>query len=85
MPHSADARIQLIEVDARRRTTLRAGHHDRYRVTEYDNGALLLEPVFVLTQDELVLRANPDLEASMEEALRDPSQRVRRPLPKPKD
>lgn len=82
---ATDSYTQLIELDARRRTTIRAGHHDRYRVTERSDGSLLLEPVFILTRDELILRANPDLERNMEDALRDPSQRVRRPLPTPKD
>lgn len=82
---SAKDNTQLIELDARRRTSIRLGHHDRYRVTEYSDGTLLLEPVFVLTKDELTLRANPDLERQMEEALRDPTQLVRRPLPTPKD
>lgn len=82
---STESPTQLIELDPRRRTTLRLGHHDRYRVTEYPDGSLLLEPAFVLTQDELILRANPELEAAMEDALRDPSKRVRRPLPQKKD
>lgn len=75
----------VIELDARRRTTIRLGHHDRYRVTEYPDGSLLLEPVFVLTQDELILRANPELEARIERTMHDPSQWVKRPLPAVKD
>lgn len=71
----------VIDLDSRRRTTIRLGRHDRYRVTEHPDGTLLLEPVFELTQDELILRANPDVEASIEDALRKPETRVRRPLP----
>lgn len=75
----------VIDLDARRRTTIRLGHHDRYRVTEHPDGTLLLEPLFELTQDELILRAHPKLERAMEDALHNPADRVRRPLPQVKD
>jgi hypothetical protein len=78
---SAATNTQLIELDARRRTTIRLGHHDRYRVQELENGTLILEPVLVLTEDELILRRNPDLEARIERSMRDPAVRTRRKRP----
>lgn len=76
---------QLIELDNRGRTTIRIGDHDRYRATRLADGTLVLEPVYVLTQDELILRSHPDLEARIENAMRDPTQWVRRPRPTVKD
>lgn len=80
-----EAPVQVIDLDARRRTTIRLGHHDRYRVTEMNDGTLLLEPVYVLTKDEIILRANPELEARIERSVRDPAVRTQRPRPVPKD
>jgi hypothetical protein len=77
--------LQLVELDNRRRTTIRAGHHNRYRVTELENGTLILEPVFVLTEDEIILRQHPDLEARIERSMRDPAVRTRRERPVRKD
>lgn len=76
---------QLIELDARRRTTIRLGHHDRYRVTELPDGTLIMEPVFVLTEDEIILRAHPELEARMDRSMRDPAVRTKRGRPTPKE
>jgi hypothetical protein len=76
---------QVIELDSRGRTTIRIGDHDRYRATRLADGTLILEPVFVLTQDELILRSHPDLERRIEDAMRDPTQWVRRPRPTVKD
>jgi hypothetical protein len=78
---SSSPNTQLIELDGRRRTTLRLGHHDRYRVQELDNGTLILEPVVVLTEDELILRRNPELEARIERSMRDPAARTKRERP----
>jgi hypothetical protein len=78
---SATNNTQLIELDARRRTTIRLGHHDRYRVQELENGTLILEPVLVLTEDELTLRRNPDLEARIERSMNDPAVRTKRERP----
>ncbi len=76
---------QLIELDSRRRTTIRLGHHHRYRVTELPDGSLLLEPVFVLTEDEIVLHAHPELKARMGRSMRDPAARTKRKRPTSKD
>lgn len=81
MAAKAPAPTQLIELDARRRTTIRLGQHDRYRVQELENGTLILEPVLILTEDELILRRNPDLEARIERSMREPAARTRRARP----
>lgn len=77
--------VQLVELDARRRTTIRLGHHDRYRVTELPDGSLIMEPVFLLTQDEIVLKQHPELEARIARSMRDPAVRTRRARPVPKE
>jgi hypothetical protein len=81
MTAEASKTTQLIELDGRRRTTIRPGRHNRYRVQELENGTLILEPVLVLTEDELILRQNPDLEARIERSMRDPATRTRRERP----
>lgn len=77
---SAD-NTQLIELDSRRRTTIRLGRHDRYRIRELENGTLILEPVVILTEDELALRQHPDLEARIARSMRDPAARTSRARP----
>lgn len=84
-PHAGDPPSQLVELDSRGRTTIRLGDQGRYRATKLADGTLVLEPVIVLTQDELILRSHPELEARIEESLRDPTQWVRRPRPQTKD
>ncbi len=77
---------QLLELDPRRRTTLRMGHHSRYLVREEANGTLILEPAVVMTEDEAALLAVPGLVEQINENLRDPHTRgTRRKLPTPKD
>jgi hypothetical protein len=72
---------QLIELDGRRRLTLRLGHHDRYLVSEEPDGTLIWRPAVVLTQDELALRQAPQLMENIHRALSDPTSRTRRALP----
>ncbi len=76
---------QLIELDSRRRTTVRTGHHSRYLVTEEDDGTLIWRPAVVLTEDELALRDAPWLVNQIDEFQRNPSKGVRRKLPPRKD
>ncbi|SDT68499.1 hypothetical protein [Actinoplanes derwentensis] len=76
---------QLIELDARRRTTLRIGTHSRYLATEHEDGTIVLEPAIVLTQHELALRSNPGLVDRIEESMRNPAARTRRGRPTPKE
>lgn len=50
---------QLIELDARRRTTVRAGHHSMYVVTEEPDGTLIWRPASIITEDERALLEAP--------------------------
>lgn len=63
----------LIELDPRRRVTLKLGHHDRYLATELPNGTIVLKPAVVLTEDELILRSNPELLDRINSSLRNPA------------
>lgn len=81
MNEEAADTTQLIELDSRRRTTIRLGRHNRYRIRELDNGTLVLEPVVVLTEDELILRQHPELEARIARSVRDPAARTRKARP----
>lgn len=76
---------QVISLDARRRTTITPGTHNRYRVTELKGGTLVLEPVFELTADEIILRQHPELEARIVRSMRDPAVRTTRERPQPKE
>lgn len=73
---------QLIELDSRRRTTLRLGHHSRYLVTEEPDGTLIMRPAIVLTEDEVALLQAPWLVNQIHENMSDPHARgTRRKLP----
>lgn len=76
---------QLIELDPRRRLTLKLGHHDRYLVSEEPDGTLIFRPAIVLTEDELALRSAPWLMDDIDRALSDPASRTRGPRRTAKD
>jgi len=74
----------LIELDDRRRVSLgRVGRpeHKRYLVHEETDGTLVLHPAVVMTESEARLMANPELASQIEQAITDPSTRVRRGRP----
>lgn len=75
----------LVELDPRRRTTLRLGHHERYLAHEEPDGTLVFRPAVIMTADEAALRGNPALVDRMDRSLRDPSVRTRRARPTVKD
>lgn len=75
----------LVELDPRRRTTLRLGHHERYLAHEEPDGTLIFRPAVIMTTDEAALRGNPDLVDRMDRSLRDPSVRTRRARPTVKE
>lgn len=77
---SAAAEV-LIELDPRRRTTVRLGHHERYLAHEEPDGTLVFRPAVIITADEAVLRANPGLVDRMDRSLNDPAVRTRRGRP----
>lgn len=58
-----------VELDARRRASfgkLGNSEHGRYRVTEFENGAMLLEPAVLITEHELALLRNPEVLAQVQ-------------------
>ncbi|HEY5857194.1 MAG TPA: hypothetical protein VIW24_24960 [Aldersonia sp.] len=63
----------LIELDSRRRTDLgKIGRHQRYLVTEEEDGTLIWTPAVVMSEAEARLRANPELLARIEYELAHP-------------
>lgn len=82
---SFNAQEVLVELDPRRRTTLRLGHHDRYLAHEEPDGTLVFRPAVIMTTDEAALRGSPDLVDRMDRTLRDPSVRTRRARPTVKE
>jgi hypothetical protein len=74
----------LIELDNRRRATVRLGRHSRYLAHEEPDGTLILKPAVVLTEAELALRSNPALVQRIEDAIARPETMVRRGRPKRK-
>jgi hypothetical protein len=72
---------QLIELDPRRRTTVRAGHHSKYLVHEEPDGTLIWRPAAVVTEDERALLAAPWLVDQIQENQQNPSARTKRKLP----
>lgn len=78
----------MIELDDRRRVSLgRIGkpEHNRYLVEEQADGTLVLIPAVVLTETEYLLLRSPELVASINEVIADPSKRTRRGRPVRKD
>ena len=67
----------LVELDNRRRVTLKIGHHDRYLVHEEPDGTLIFRPAVILTEDELAIQANPELLDRMERSMANPATRTR--------
>ncbi len=77
---------QLLELDNRRRTTIRVGRHRRYLAHEEPDGTLILRPAVVLTEDDIALRTAPGLINQINANLADPHARgTRRKLPTVKD
>jgi hypothetical protein len=73
---------QLIELDPRRRLTLRLGHHNRYLATEEPDGTIVLQPAVVMTADEIALLRAPWLVDQINQNLQDPhAHGTRRRLP----
>ncbi len=68
----------LLEVDNRRRVTLRIGRHSRYLAHEEPDGSLVLVPAVVIPEHEQRLLARPDLLEQFEANRQDPSRLVRR-------
>ena len=63
----------LIELDSRRRTGLaKIGRHQRYLVTEEEDGTLIWTPAVVMSEAEARLHANPELLARIEYELAHP-------------
>lgn len=54
---------QLIEVDGRRRLNLsKIGRHDRYTVTEHEDGTITLTPAIVLSPAEMHYLTDTELQ-----------------------
>lgn len=78
----------VLEVDDRRRVPLgRIGNkeHRRYLVREEPGGVIILTPAVVLTETELALLRDPQLTELLVRTATDPSSRVKRGRPTPKD
>jgi hypothetical protein len=69
----------FLELDPRRRVTLKVGHHDRYLAHEEPDGTIVLRPAVVLTTDDLALRSNPDLMDRITRAMSDPAEWTKGP------
>jgi len=52
---------QLIELDPRRRTTVKPGRHSRYLVDEEPDGTLIWRPAVVVSEEEVKLLQRPDI------------------------
>jgi hypothetical protein len=76
---------QLVELDTRRRLTLRVGHHDRYLAHELEDGTIILEPAFVLTRDEMILTQHPEIAESIDRDLKNRDSWTRGPRRQPRD
>lgn len=77
---------QLVELDPRRRTTVRLGRHSRYLVTEEADGSLIFRPAVIVTEDELALLNAPWLVEQIEKTMAEPrTTGKRRTLPVVKD
>ena len=63
---------QLIELDSRRRVTLRVGHHSRYLAIEEPDGTVVLRPAVIMTEDERALLAAPWLVEQIDRTMADP-------------
>ena len=71
--------MATIELDDRRRASfgkLGQKEHTQYRVTEFEDGSLLLEPAVVMTEHELALLRNPDVLAQVQHSYNHPEQAV---------
>ncbi len=77
---------QLIELDPRRRGTLRVGHHSRYLAHEEPDGTVILVPAVIMTADEVALLQAPWLVEQINQNLADPrAHGARRKRPTRKD
>jgi hypothetical protein len=82
LPTESNEQPQLIELDPRRRVTLRLGHHSRYLATEEPDGTVILRPAVIMTEDERALLAAPWLVEQIDKTQADPeSVGTRRKLP----
>lgn len=59
---------QLIELDPRRRTTVRAGRHSTYLATEEPDGTVVMVPAIVISEAEAELLHRPEILLAIEES-----------------
>lgn len=78
---------QLVELDSRRRVALgRLGNpeHDRYLVTEHEDGSLVFTPAVVMTVHEAALLRHPELVEQIKADQADPASAVRSKARRPR-
>lgn len=67
--------MTILATDARGRLTL-GPKNQTFKVTELDDGSLLLEPAVVMTRADLAFAASPALQAQVEASLADPTEGI---------
>jgi hypothetical protein len=67
--------MTVLATDARGRITL-GPKNQTFKVTELDDGSLLLEPAVVMTRADLAFATNPALQAQVEASLAEPAEGV---------
>lgn len=67
--------MTVITTDARGRITL-GPKNQTFKVTELDDGSLLLEPAIIMTRADLAFAGNPALQAQVEASLAKPDEGV---------
>ena len=70
--------VTLVQTDARGRATI--GHPERrFKMTELNDGAIILEPAVLVSEAELKFLRNIELQAQIEYARAHPEQAIERP------
>lgn len=67
--------MAILATDTRGRLTL-GRKNQTFKVTELDDGALLLEPAVVMTRADLAFLTDPALQAQVEASLAEPNEGV---------
>lgn len=67
--------MTILTTDGRGRISL-GPRNQVFKVTELDDGALLLEPAVVMTRADLAFATNPALQAQVEASLSDPTEGI---------
>lgn len=67
--------MTILATDARGRLSL-GPKNQTYKLTELENGTLLLEPAVVMTRADLAFATNPALQAQVEASLSNPGEGV---------